>query len=175
MNSGKPLSRHRAQAPADLRPVMAAWGRQQAAMSAETARFFIDLDLTMAQLRALGQIRRWGRMTGRDLAGRLGVTPGTVVPLIDRLEGQGYLRRVTDAQDRRLTWLEVTPTGEELFRRMFSASGEKVMEAIRQLTPTDRKTFGRLLNQIADYLESRGERAREKEPSIDSRRRGGTR
>src|SRR5262245_51150254 len=131
----------------DLGSVMAAWDRQHAALGAETARFFADLDLTMAQLRALGTIRRWGRLTGRDLAARLGVTPGTVVPLCDRLEEQGYLRRVPDQADRRLTWLELTPAGVHLFRRLWLAGGERVRDAIAQFSPEDRRTFERLLNR----------------------------
>jgi DNA-binding MarR family transcriptional regulator len=153
---GDRASRH--QQPADdqdeLRSVMAAWGRQQAALGAETARFFIELDMTMAQLRVLGVLRRWGRLTGRELAHRLSVTPGTVVPLCDRLEEQGYLRRVPDTSDRRVTWLELTTAGDALFRRMWQAAGEKVMRAIGQFTPADRRTFRRLLNQIADSLEA---------------------
>ena len=81
---------------------MLALGRQHAAFADETARFFMDVDLTMAQFRALATLRRWGRQTGRELAQRLRVTPGTLVPLIDRLEELGYLRRVPDRTDRRL-------------------------------------------------------------------------
>ena len=138
----------------ELKSVMAAWGRHHAALGAETARFFVDLDLTMAQLRALGVLRRWGRLCGRELANRLGVTPGTVVPLVDRLEERGYLRRVPDTSDRRLTWLELTPAGEALFRRLWLAGSEKVMRAVAQFTPAERRTFARLMNQIADYLEA---------------------
>jgi DNA-binding MarR family transcriptional regulator len=109
----------------------------------------------LAQMRALGQLRLWGRLSGRELAARLGVTPGTVVPLCDRLEEVGYIRRVPDREDRRLTWLELTSSGDELFRRLWMAGGEKVMEAIAQFTPEDRRTFERLLTQIAEYLEQR--------------------
>jgi DNA-binding MarR family transcriptional regulator len=139
----------------ELEAVMRAWGRTQAAVGTEAARFFGDLEITAAQMRVLGQLRHHGRMSGRELAGRLGVTPGTIVPLLDRLEEQGYLRRVPDHTDRRLTWLELTPAGEHFFRRIWLAAGEKVMEAIAQFTPEDRRTFERLLNQIADHLERR--------------------
>ncbi len=145
--------------PEELRIIMQAWGRQQAALATETAGFFTDLDLTMAQFRALAVIRHWGRLTGRDLATRLGVTPGTLVPLFDRLEEQGYLRRVPDLADRRLTWLEITPKGERLFYRLWSLGGAKVMAAIAQLPPADRKAFGRYLNEIADHLEAQQQHA----------------
>ena len=73
--------------PPEVRAVMRAWWRQQSALANETARFFMRLELTMAQFRALATIHRSGRLTGRDLAGRLGITPGTLVPLVDRLGG----------------------------------------------------------------------------------------
>ena len=138
----------------ELRAIMTAWGRQQAALAAETSRFFVDLDLTMAQFRALVTIHHHGTMTGRDLAGRLGVTPGTLIPLIDRLEELHYIRRVPDLKDRRLTWLELTTRGERLFRQLFRAGGRRVMAAIAKLNSTDRKTLGRILNQIAESIET---------------------
>jgi DNA-binding MarR family transcriptional regulator len=139
--------------PPEVRAVMRAWWRQQSALANETARFFMGLELTMAQFRALATVHRSGRLTGRELAGRLRITPGTLVPLIDRLEEQGYLRRVPDLRDRRLTWLEMTPRGERLFERLRGGGG-RVMAAIGRLDPEDRRVLGRLLNQIADHLEA---------------------
>jgi DNA-binding MarR family transcriptional regulator len=139
----------------ELRSIMVAWGRQQAALSDETTRLFMDMDLTMAQFRALATIHRRGRLTGRDLARHLRVTPGTLVPLCDRLEEQGYLRRVPDLQDRRLTWLEITPRGERIFQRLFRAGAIRFMGAIARLQPGERKTFERLLNLITHHLETR--------------------
>ena len=137
----------------DLAPVMRAWARTMAAVGAATGPFFGDLEITTAQMRVLGQLKHHGRMSGRDLAARLGVTPGTVIPLIDRLEERGYLRRVPDQADRRLTWLELTPAGQEFFRGLWLPAGQIVMQAIAQFTPEDRQTFQRLLGQIADHLE----------------------
>jgi DNA-binding MarR family transcriptional regulator len=133
---------------------MSAFGRQRAAFANETATFFMDVELTMAQFRALVTIRRWGRQTGRELAGRLHVTPGTLVPMVDRLEEQGYVRRVPDRDDRRLTWLELTPKADRLFQRMWSMGAARIGAAISQLVPKDRAELRRLLNRVADHLEA---------------------
>jgi DNA-binding MarR family transcriptional regulator len=133
---------------------MRAFGRQHAAFADETARFFMDVDLTMAQFRALAAVRRWGRQSGRELAKRLGVTPGTLVPLIDRLEQFGYLRRVPGLQDRRLTWLELTPKADRLFERLWGMGAARVAVAVSRLVPRDRAELRRLLNQVADHLEA---------------------
>jgi len=149
----------------ELRSIMEVWGRQQAALAADTSGFFIHLDLTMAQFRALTMIRRWGKMTGRELAGRLGVTPGTLIPLIDRLEEGGYLRRVPDLKDRRITWLELTSKGEQLFWRLFRAGARKVMAAIAKLRPADRRTLRRILNLIAENIETQPKLADDDRPT----------
>jgi len=133
-----------------------AFVRQRAAFSDETADFFMDVDLTMAQLRALVMLRRWGRQSGRELAGRLHVTPGTLVPLVDRLEEQGYIRRVPDVVDRRTTWLELTPKAERLFQRLWGMGAARLAGAIGKLIPRDRTELVRLLNQVAAHLEARG-------------------
>ena len=142
----------------EVRSIMAAFMRQQAALSDETAHFFMDVDLTMAQFRAIVALRRWGRQSGRELAGRLRVTPGTLVPLVDRLEEQGYLRRVPDLDDRRTTWLELTPKAERLFERMRGMGAGRIARAIGKLVPKDRVELARLLNQVAAHLEARGSR-----------------
>ncbi|HET9781885.1 MAG TPA: MarR family transcriptional regulator [Candidatus Dormibacteraeota bacterium] len=145
----------------ELRAIMRAWGRQQLAFSDETMRFFMDVDLTMPQFRALVMLRRWGPQTGRELARRLHVTPGTLVPLVDRLEEQGYLRRVPDQEDRRLTWLELTPKSDRLFRRLWGMGAARIATAIGRLVPRDRSELKRLLTRVAEHLEaaSREERA----------------
>ena len=154
---------------AELGPALRAWGRTQAVLGSAAAPFFGELDVTTAQMRALGQLKHHGRMSGRDLAARLGVTPATVVPLSDRLEERGYLRRVPDSDDRRLTWLELTPAGEEFFQRLWLPSRAKLMEALAAFTPQELGTFERLLNRVADQLENPG--PRELGPRAQRRRR----
>jgi DNA-binding MarR family transcriptional regulator len=137
----------------ELREVMTAYGRQQAVFGDAIGRFFSEIDLTMAQFRALTALHRWGRMTGRELARRLRVTPGTLVPMMDRLEALDYVRRVPDLDDRRLTWLELTPKGERLFHRLWGVGTARVVAAVGRLSPSDRATLARLLNLLADDME----------------------
>lgn len=140
--------------PDDVHAVMRAWGRQQGALANAGSRFFMEIDLTMAQFRALTALRMAGNLTGKDLAARLHVTPGTLIPLLDRLEAQGYVRRVPDLDDRRLTWIELTPKSYRMFWRLWVGGQAKMVRAIRELSPADRAELSRLLNQVADHLES---------------------
>lgn len=138
----------------EIHSIMKLFGRQHSAFTDDTARFFMDVELTMPQFRALVTIRRFGRQTGRELAKRLHVTPGTLVPLIDRLEEQGYVRRVPDTEDRRLTWLELTPKADRLFQRLWGMGAVRMAGAVARLLPAERADLRRLLHKLADNLET---------------------
>ena len=139
----------------EIRSIMHAFGRQRAAFADDTARFFMDVDLTMAQFRALVAMRRWGRQTGRELARRLRVTPGTLVPMIDRLEELGL--RATGARPATTAGRRGSssrPRPSDLFERLWGMGAARVAGAIAQLIPPTAPSCERLLNQVADRMES---------------------
>ena len=56
-----------------------------------------------------------------ELSKRTMVTNGNVTGLVERLEADGYVQRVTPDGDRRVTVAILTPAGTELFERMAAA------------------------------------------------------
>jgi DNA-binding MarR family transcriptional regulator len=61
----------------------------------------------------------------RELSDLLRLDPGTLSPLVKRLERSGFVTRARDAQDERLLSLTLTPAGRRL-----RAKAEKVPEQI---------------------------------------------
>jgi DNA-binding MarR family transcriptional regulator len=59
----------------------------------------------------LHALRHHGPTTASVLAGRVGLTPGSVSRMIDRLADAGCVRRVPDAADRRRILIEPTEQG----------------------------------------------------------------
>lgn len=61
----------------------------------------------------------WQRapLSVRELSGLLQLDPGTLSPLLKRLEAIGYLRRERDPADERSLALTLTPAGRELRAR----------------------------------------------------------
>src|ERR671923_1210960 len=94
--------------PPDQAPAVAALKRLVAALSADLMDVFSRLNVTIPQLRVLHIIRKEERVSGRQLARELDVSPGAVVQLCDRLQEQGYVERVPDTGDRRVTWFQLT-------------------------------------------------------------------
>jgi DNA-binding MarR family transcriptional regulator len=126
--------------------------RFQTALASQAMRAWFDADLTMPQARALQTIHRMGRASGRQLATTLHVSPSAVVALCDRLESQGYLHRVPDATDRRITWFQLTHTGTELAGGPHTAARNRLAPAVAKLSDADRDNLARILTELADAL-----------------------
>lgn len=83
-----------------------------------TWQTWVDLDLTMSQLKLLLLIASCRGSRVGDLAQRLGVTPPTVTTILDRLVEHALVRREADSLDRRLVIARLTPAGEGLLRQL---------------------------------------------------------
>jgi len=75
---------------------------------------WIDLNLTIAQLKSLFYISAAGKTNFKKLAEALSVTPPNVTGIIDRLVEQGLVSRQENPQDRRIMILKLTEKGQGL-------------------------------------------------------------
>ena len=110
-------------------------------MSTETVMFHQavadTLGLHITDHKCLDFIYRFGAMPAGKLAELSGLTTGAVTGVIDRLENSGYVKRVNDLNDKRLTIVEPT-TNRKL---------EKKLEMI--FTPLSKRTT-KLLSEYTD-------------------------
>jgi len=92
-------------------------------MSTETIMFHQAvadvLGLYITDHKGLDFIYRYGPMPAGRLAELTGLTTGAVTGIIDRLEKAGYVRRVNDPKDRRITIIE--PTRNKKLERKLEA------------------------------------------------------
>jgi len=148
------------QADPAMEPLMAAFRRFRAnAMGgAMNLEFFVRNNLTIAQMRAMFAIAQEGRLSGRQLARALHISPAAVVPLCDRLERDGYVSRVPDTVDRRITWFELSESGTKTLEEISWVSPSRMMGALARLEMTDREALIRILESLANTLEEPEER-----------------
>jgi len=71
----------------------------------------VDTGLTPPQYRLLSLLAD-GTERSTALAQRLTVSKPAISAAVDALTAAGHVRRRSDERDRRITWLEITPTGE---------------------------------------------------------------
>jgi DNA-binding MarR family transcriptional regulator len=87
---------------------------------ASSGGVWMEIDLTLPQLRTLLILAEEGPLVIGQIAQRLGVGLSTGGHLVDRLVQAGLAERTEDAEDRRRTLARLTPKGEELHARLLN-------------------------------------------------------
>lgn len=113
-------------------------------------------DLTLAQFDVLAQVAAHPGLSQGELATRLFVTKGNVAGLIDRLERNGLIRRVSEPADRRRHCLHLTDAGRNLARLVVPAQEALITRLLAPLSSTDRQTLRRLLRTLDRSLKRAG-------------------
>ena len=76
-----------------------------------------------------------------EIAAHLAVVQSAVTPLVDRLEGQGMVRRRRSEADRRVWLVELTERGRETFAAEDEVYGRIAAEMLSPLSASERATL----------------------------------
>jgi DNA-binding MarR family transcriptional regulator len=99
-------------------------------------------ELNQAQVEMLYVLSLPERMTMGRIAQVTNTTSGAVTQLIDGLIKLGYLQKVRDEEDRRITYLEFTQRGRDKFSRLQS---EHLAYWQRLLSDVDNSSLSQLI------------------------------
>lgn len=131
---------------------------------------WMELDLTMAQLKTLFTLEYGGPATIGQTGEKLGISLPTASHLVDRLVQGGYVERTEDPADRRRTLASTTARGSQLVDRL-RHGGQDVLRG--WLEALDEETISSLVtglnglmvfacepsivapNDVADVVEAR--------------------
>jgi DNA-binding MarR family transcriptional regulator len=102
---------------------------------------WMELDMTMAQIKALFTISQGEAVPVNRIAEYLGVGNPTASHLVDKLVRQGFADRSESPIDRRVTLVRLTSKGEDLVRRLYQGGEEQYRSWVRQLTGHERKNL----------------------------------
>jgi DNA-binding MarR family transcriptional regulator len=116
---------------------------------------WMDLHLTMAQLKSLFFISNQGSTHPGKLAAALAVTPTNVTGIIDRLEKHGLVSRTMDTQDRRVMLLRVTGRGEDLVTKLRERRQGYLAGVLAKLSPDELAALARGFRALAGATEAR--------------------
>ncbi len=110
---------------------------------------WIQLDLTMGQLRTLMALAADGPLTVSALAERLAIAKPTASILIDHLVQVGDATRTEDPDDRRRTLVALTSTGDELVARLRQGKAERFERWLAAMQPDDLAALTRGMRALA--------------------------
>ncbi|MGE3076948.1 MAG: MarR family transcriptional regulator [Dehalococcoidia bacterium] len=121
-------------------------------------------NLTVTQLRLLGQLREQEGLSNADLADRLYVTRPSVSALLERLERGGFIRREVSQNDRRgiNIWLE--PRGRAVSESLREETREYLSSLMESMSPEDIAKF----RESVEKFVASGRERRAKDLAADS-------
>ncbi len=108
-----------------------------------------EFGLTPGQLGALLLIEANKGLSQSELGNALGIDRSSVVPLIDRLQRRGWVRRAPRATDRRAHALELAPGGVSLIQRFLPHLEAHEARIATGLSPAERERLFALLSGVA--------------------------
>ena len=118
---------------------------------------WLEIDLTMAQLKTLMVLRCEGQPTIGQVADALHISLPTASHLVDRLVHAGLAERAEDPADRRRMLTGLTPRGEELAGRLREGSQDQLRLWLSHLSREDLSALLQGLQALAKV--SRGPEA----------------
>jgi len=96
-----------------------------------------------------------GPETITEISKRQMLDPSTLVPAVDALERNGFVRRTKDPKDRRRTPVEILPKGQALLTSFPMLDEEdKLVQALSQMSADRQQALVDLLRELVSKLTS---------------------
>ncbi|HKJ04988.1 MAG TPA: MarR family winged helix-turn-helix transcriptional regulator [Geopsychrobacteraceae bacterium] len=112
-------------------------------------------NITGPQLNCLMAIKEEGSLSSGKLAGKVYLSPSTVVGIIDRLEEKSFVVRQRDTRDRRQVHISITPEGEDLIAAAPSLLQDTLANSLAELPELELVTITMALERLVDLMEAR--------------------
>ncbi len=122
------------------------------ALHAGATSEWMDLHLTMPQLKGLFAIQRNGPLTVGLLAETLGIGLPAASQLVERLVQSGVAERNEDLSDRRRALVCLSPEGERLVVRLQQVSRDRLTKLLSVLEEDDLTALIRGLRALAGAI-----------------------
>src|SRR6266536_4959126 len=126
------------------------------AISASCPSVWINLDLSMAQLKTLMTLYNGGAAPIGQIAECLGIGQPTASHLVDRLVQTQLVLRMEDPLDRRRTLAQLSPGGEELAERINQVRFGTLRRWLAQLDDAALAAFHQGSQALAAVAKSEG-------------------
>jgi MarR family transcriptional regulator for hemolysin len=114
--------------------------------------------INLVQSKVIFALNMQSGPTQRELADKIGVESPTLVPIIDKMEQDGYVKRKLDSKDRRIKRIYSTAKADSMWDSMMECAAQIRKTAIQDLSePEIKSALGvvkKMTENLAVYLES---------------------
>jgi DNA-binding MarR family transcriptional regulator len=117
-----------------------------------------DFGLNYGELKVLGALWRLGephRLSPGALSRVEELSSGAMTNRLDRLEEDGYVRRLPDPEDRRAVQVELTDKGKQTWEKAIAAQAKKEAVVASALSDREKQQLTNLLRKLMLEFEKR--------------------
>lgn len=104
--------------------------------------------ISVSQCYILEALKREGALTMNQLAEKMRLSVSTLTRVVGQLVDKGLAVRSEDPADRRVRYVQLTPQGEEMFRKLWSATLRSEREILGRFPEGERDSLIRFLEML---------------------------
>jgi len=125
-----------------------------AARDRELTQGLREFGLRVPEWRVLAALYARQKCTMSELADLATIDRTTLTRTVDRMQDAGWLSRLSDSEDMRVTRLALTPAGRKLFDKIWPTVARLNELALAGLSKADVQLLHRLLEQMRSNLDA---------------------
>ena len=110
------------------------------------------IGITLTQSKVIFALYMFSGLTQRELADKIGVETPSLVPIIDKMEEDGYLKRKLDSKDRRLKRIYTTSKTDALWDSMMGCGLQIRKVSLNKVSEQEVKSALKTLKTITENL-----------------------
>ena len=111
-----------------------------------------DMELNPSQAGILFILNSHGRLSQRQLAQKIGITPPSMTVTLRKLEELGFIHKEPDEKDQRIIRIRLSEAGKECIEKLKSIMDEMEEILYQGIRPEERMLFRRLILEMRENL-----------------------
>jgi MarR family transcriptional regulator for hemolysin len=110
------------------------------------------IGITITQSKVIFALYMFSGLTQRELADKIGIETPSLVPIIDKMEKDGYVKRKLDPKDRRLKRIYTTPKTDALWDSMMECASQIRKVSLKEISEQEAKSALETIKKITENL-----------------------
>lgn len=113
---------------------------------------FHKVKVTIPQFVVMDILNRQGQMRMSDLARFINVTTAAMTGIVERLVRDGYVKRLSDLDDRRIIEVILTSKGHKIADAISDKKKKTVTRMFGMVSQKEREEFLKILTHVMEHL-----------------------
>ncbi len=111
--------------------------------------------MSQSQFEVLEALLHCGPLCQREVSHKILKSTGNITMVVDHLERDGLVQRTTDASDRRMTIVALTPEGQRKIEEYFPVHAGAIAASMASLSESEQKNLGELCKKLGLGIRSK--------------------